>query len=113
MRHPNDEREIERQRRAMARLAEEILRGDVGVLDGARRMLQFGSTAGLGEFDPDLITFVEIDSREDHLPIGRVRQLWDAEALARKDKEITEAEAFHCPAAFAACDSLIRRFGAG
>ena len=109
--NPYDEESIAEARDRMLALAGAILRGEVGVLLGAARMLEFRYGAGLDEWDDDMITFVGIESQEDHLPVGHVRQLWSAEALARVDPEIAMAEAFHRPAAFAACESLIRRFG--
>jgi hypothetical protein len=38
------------------------------------------------------------------------RRNWSVEALERKDKAITEAEAFYKDNAFAACRELIKRF---
>lgn len=104
-----DEPTIHRQRVALIALAQAMLRGEVGVLDGCQRMLGLASRAAVEEHDPDLIVFHGIHSQEDHLPIGSVRQYWNAEALARADLEIAEAEDCHRPAALAACESLLRR----
>ena len=75
-------------------------------------MLAFRSCAGIDidEFDQDLLTFVSIESQEDHLPIGAERQHWSPAALARVEAEIAEAEQFHRSAALEACESLLRRF---
>lgn len=97
----------------MVALARAILRGETGVLEGSAAMLQYRWDAGLHEMDEDLLTFVGIESQHDHLPAGSARQFWSPAALARVDAEIAEAEAVHREAAFAACESLIRRFGSG
>jgi len=111
--NPNDEPEIQRRRREMVDLARAMLRGEIGILAGARRMLVYRFGAGLDESDDDMLTFVAIESQEDHLPVDpSERAHWNAEALARNDVEIAEAEAFHRPAALAACESLVRRFAA-
>jgi len=82
----------------MVDLARAMLRGETGILAGARRMLAHRSGAGLDDLDADLLAFVAIDSQEDHLPVDpNERARWDAGALARKDVEIAEAEAFHRP----------------
>lgn len=108
-----DEPEIRRQRDAMVAVAEAMLRGEVGVLEGAQRMVAFGWGAGLDANDPDLLTLVGIQSQEDHLPIGSVRQYWSPEALARMDEEIAEAETVHRSAALEACESIVRQFDPG
>jgi len=36
--------------------------------------------------------FIGIDSETDHLPVGKVREHWAADALEAKDAEITIAE---------------------
>ncbi|HLE64370.1 MAG TPA: hypothetical protein VI750_14560 [Pyrinomonadaceae bacterium] len=56
------------------------------------------------------VPFIGIDSETDHLPVDRERGNWSAEALARKDKQIVESEAFYKESAFAACRNLIARF---
>jgi hypothetical protein len=108
---PGDDPGIQRHRREMLDLARAMLRGDIGILAGSQRMLVHRSGAGLDESDGDMLTFVAIESREDHLPIDPgARAHLDAAALARADAEIAEAEAYHRPAALAACESLLRRF---
>lgn len=79
------------------------------MLDGCRHMVAYRFRSGLDPNDPDMLTFAGIESQCDHLPLGSVRQYWDPVALARADREIAEEEAFHRPAALAACESLIRR----
>lgn len=111
--NPHDLPELERQRAAMVALARAMLRGEVGVLEGSRKMLDFVHTAGIDSRDEDLLVFVGIDSQEDHLPVGSERGFWSPDRLAALAPEIAKAEAVHRPGALAACKSLVRRFGGG
>ena len=105
-----NETEVAWCRQGIVELATSILRGDLGVLEGSRRMLAFRFCAGIDEFDQDLLTFVSIESQEDHLPLSAERQHWSPAALAGIEVEIAEAEQFHRSAAHEACESLLRRF---
>ncbi|MBB4635484.1 hypothetical protein [Longimicrobium terrae] len=105
-----NEPEARRLRDEMVTLARKILRGETGVLPGSAAMMQYRWGAGLHEMDEDLLVFLGIDSQEDHLPSGSARRYWNPDALARADAQIAEAEAFYREVAFAACESLIRRF---
>jgi hypothetical protein len=96
-------------------ICEAILNEEIGVIAGSRILnrLEFEllhSQVGQFDRDEDFNPFVAIDSETDHLPVDRERVNWSAEALARKDKEIAESEAFHKESAFAACRHLIARF---
>jgi len=62
-------------RQKIAEVAQGILDGHVGIIDGARQIRALCSGhVGLDERDPDLNTFVGIDSETDDLPIGAARQ---------------------------------------
>ena len=96
-------------------VCEAILNEEIGVIAGSRILnrLEFeliDYSVGKFDRDEDFIPFVAIDSDTDHLPVDRERVNWSAEALAQKDKEIAESEAFHKDSAFAACRNLITRF---
>lgn len=90
-------------------ICEAVLREEVGVIVGARRLKGFGHEL-CGDHDEDFLGFVAIDSQTDHLPVDQERHNWGAGALERKDKEIAEAEALYKEEAFAACRKLIGRF---
>jgi hypothetical protein len=60
--------------------------------------------------DPDLLTFVGIDSETDTLPVGEVRRYWAAHALHRKDVEIDRAEQLYAATARQAAAALVERF---
>jgi len=94
-------------------IAAAILHGELGVIDGSRRLCRLQSLVFSRDHDPDFLPFVGIDSATDHLPIGDVRQHWAAEALLREDIEIREAEAFYRDRAFVGCARLLARFSSG
>jgi len=96
-------------------ICEAILNEEIGVIAGSRILNRLElellhSEVGQFHRDGDFIPFVGIDSATDHLPVDRERANWSAEALARKDTEIAESEAFYKDTAFAACRNLIARF---
>jgi hypothetical protein len=107
-----DELRVLRARREVVELARAMLRGEISVLLGARRMQPYRWKTAVDERDEDFLAFVSIESQEDHLPVGRARQNWSAAALARLEPELRDAEAFHRPAALKACESLVTRFTA-
>ena len=95
----------------MAEVAQAILDGRVGVIAGARQIHDLCcGHYGLDESDPDIRTFVGIESETDDLPIGEVRQYWAPDALAKKDAEIARCEALHRQSALDAATHLVARF---
>ena len=92
----------------LIKLCHNILDGRVGVLEGSRKMGRWRFSVG-PENDSDFITFVGIDSETDHLPLGKSREGWNAEALAKKDLEIAECEEFFRERAFKAARNLIEK----
>jgi hypothetical protein len=95
----------------VAQIARAILAGRIGVIEGAREIRRFcGGHLGFDDRDPDLNTFVAIDSETDDLPIGDVRRYWAPDALAQKDAEIARCEAVYREAALKAASHLITRF---
>ena len=94
-------------------ICEAILREEIGIIAGSRILKDLGFKLYDGfdyQKEEDFLTFVAIDTETDHLPVDRERHNWSVEALERKNKEITESEAFYKDDAFAACRKLIERF---
>ena len=87
-----------------------MLDGKLSCLFGARRLAALRDEVDVAGGDADLLTFVEIDSETDALPLGEVRQYWSAEALAKLEPEIQSAEAWAARGGSEACRSLIARF---
>lgn len=73
---------------AIVRTAADMLDGRVGFFIGSRKMRSLLIESGLDLSDPELKIFTAIDSETDALPLGDVRQHWDAEALRRLEPEI-------------------------
>lgn len=69
-----------------------LLEGKMCLTEGVRGVAQWRwSNHGLNEefFSP----FVGVDSETDRFPVGKVRELWSAEALAKADAERDIVEA--------------------
>jgi hypothetical protein len=96
--------------RKVVAAAQSILSGELGVVAGARQLCGLAHQVG-ADRDPDFIVFIGIDSESDHLPIGEVRQQWNPDALLAKDAELADYEARVRERAFAACRSLIQKYG--
>ena len=87
--------------------AKAMTQDEIGIIEGVRYMAWLGFSVG---DDLDLYIFHQIVSQTDHLPVGKVRELWSADALLKKDKEIAQAEQFYKQPALDACQKLIQRF---
>ena len=96
----------------MVGTAESILNGEIGVILGSRKMSSFGYEL-CDDFDLDFVAFIAVDSETDHLPVDIERSNWSFEALARKDIEIADAEAFYRESVLGACRKIIDRFRNG
>jgi hypothetical protein len=90
------------------RVCRAVLNNEMGIIEASRILSKRPFSQGLGS-DPDILTFIGIDSSTDHLPIGEVRKLWNPEALAQKDLEIAKAENFFRARAREACERLIKK----
>jgi len=97
-------------RRKAASIAQAMLDGHVGIIEGSRQLASLRHPAGVDPFDEDFLPFVGIDSETDSLPIGDTRVHWAPEALAKKDAEIAAAEAHYRDYALSACARLVARF---
>jgi len=95
-------------RRIHAR-AVDLLEGRAGVIETARTMSKLRTWTCLND-DPDLLTFVGIDSETDTLLVGEVRKYWAPHALAREDVEIDRAEQLYAASAKQAATALVERF---
>ena len=100
------------QRRKVAKLASDVLKGDLSILKAAIEIVKIRFELDVDENDKDLIAFVAIESEIDHLPIGPERKYWNEDALKEKDKEINESEKWANEFGLEACQRLIDRFGA-
>ena len=94
----------------MVAIAEAMLAGRVGIIEGSCKLSALRYDVTDEQFDPDFVTFVSIDSDADHLPVGVVREKWAEGALAEKDTEIERFEDFYRESALDGCRALVQRF---
>ena len=97
-------------RQQVAAIAQAMLDGRVGIIEGSRQLASLSHRIAVAEFDPDFTPFIGIASETSHLPVGAERQLWAADALARKDIEIHAAEEHWREWALATCRRVLERF---
>jgi hypothetical protein len=106
-----DEQSRQEATKQVVETAKNIIAGSLSVIEGSRLLAGLRFKVCDDSFDSDFLRFVAIDSETDHLPIGREREHWGADALAKKDKEIKAAEEIYGEDVLAACRKLIQRFG--
>lgn len=92
-------------------VAQAMLDGRLGVIQGSRRLNDLRETIGISHMDEDFASFVVIDSETDTLPVGDVRGRWSERALVQKDEEVKAAERLYRDDALEHCRKLIARFG--
>lgn len=71
-----------------------MLAGQVSFIEGARIVNGWSHNAGFDRLSEPFVTFVAIDSETDDVPIGKVRELWAADAVAKHTEEWERAEAW-------------------
>jgi hypothetical protein len=87
-----------------------ILSGGTSFIEGARS-IALDSYDAMLDHDPDIMPFIGVASETDALPIGKERQLWNADALVKLQPEIDRLESWARDFAMPHCHNLIRRFG--
>ncbi|MGH7786559.1 MAG: DUF2489 domain-containing protein [Candidatus Binatia bacterium] len=100
-----------RDRAKVVEVAQAMLDGELGIIEGARRLNDLRATLEIYHLAEDFVGVVAIDSETDTLPIGESRTLWNEEALIQKDREVEEAERLYRDGALEDCRKLIARFG--
>lgn len=95
--------------RAIA-VARRILAGEIGLIEGCRALSSMRWEFGADVRDR-FCPFVAIDSETDDLPIGAVHDLWQPNALALKDLEISRCEQLYRAQSVEACRMLIESLG--
>lgn len=92
-------------------VAQAILRGDVGVIEGSRALSALRHEVCSSDLDPDFAIFVAIDDQTDHLPTTKDRHLWAQDALDQLAPEIARFEVVERDAVLVAARRLVGRFG--
>jgi len=94
--------------------AQAVLVGEVGLVEGARRLTGIGQELVPDLWsDPDFSVLGAVDSESDGLPTGDARAHWDPSALTQKDSELAEFETKVRDAVLTACRSIRDRYAAG
>ena len=92
-------------------IAEAILRGELGIIEGARQLSSLAhGLVNDWTTDPDFLVFGALDTETDHLPVGAVRSFWDPTALREKDASVERIEAAARAEVEQACRSVVSRF---
>jgi hypothetical protein len=97
-------------RRRIVEAAETMLAGKLSFIEGARLICDLRSMSGLANDDPDIVPFRGIDTETDTLPLGKLWELWAADAWEKLEPEIDSAEKWAEEIGREACRSLVRRF---
>ncbi len=97
-------------RRSIVNTAHAMLDGGLSFIEGARQLSRLRYLVSELEQDPDILAFVEIDSKTGALPIGEMRKLWAPAALAKAQPEIDHAEKWAAVRGRPHCEALIARF---
>ena len=89
------------------RIASDVLDGKVDIISGCRRILTYRSRVrGVSDEAWDVVT--AIASETDDVPLGAVRDAWDADALATKDADAAAYVERIRPAAREAFAEIVR-----
>lgn len=100
-------------------IAEQILRGELGLLEGSTQLADLGyqidretNTTYLISGSEEFSIFYVVASNANAFPTGEWRRHWNPKALAKKDKSKKEYEQFYQEEAYAACRNLIDKYKA-
>jgi hypothetical protein len=85
---------IEHARAEIGNLLERALLGQTSFIETARAMNGLVEEAGFDRLSEPFVRFVGIDSETDHIPLGKVRDLWQTEAIERHRADWDGAEAW-------------------
>jgi hypothetical protein len=99
-------------RQNVATIARKLLIGNISVIEAARQISAcHGKSFGLGESNPDFVTFLAIDRETDHrLFADSLQNGARPHPLARQDAVVARCEEAHRSDAFGAAARLVTRF---
>ncbi len=108
---PNPDLRVKMERQVSA-LAASVIAGRAPVVHSTQRLQRLLFGLGVGREESFMQDLERISSSTLHLPLGAERQHWDPAALAGKDVEIANAEAWAREFGIDACRAIVKRFGA-
>jgi len=94
----------------IADIARSMLAGEISFMEGARSISAIRFMAQI-ENDPDILPLVSIDTKSDTVPLGKIRNLWNRNALVELQSEIDRKESWARDFGRPHCENLVRRFG--
>ena len=83
-----------------------MLAGTLGIVEGSRHLASLSHEVE-SEDESTFDVFRAVDSESDTLPVGEVRQQWNAEALKVKDEERMDYERTMKDVVMQACRKLV------
>ena len=95
---------------ARAKIAETLklmLAGQVSYIEGARIVNGWSHETGIDRLSEPFVTFVAIDSETDCVPLGKVRDLWASDAVAKHSAEWERSEAWAKQCGEPACHEVL------
>jgi hypothetical protein len=90
-------------------VAKVVLTRQIDILDAARALTSLLHKCPQMTSQEDFNFIIGVDSETDDLPQGRVRELWNAEVLAEKDREIERCEQLWGDRFRAVCERILLR----
>jgi hypothetical protein len=73
---------------------EQMMAGQLSFIEGSRIVSSLTEAAGYDRLSKPFVAFVAIDSETDAVPIGRVRDLWHPDAVAKHAEAWSQSEAW-------------------
>ena len=76
----------------LARTLEQMLDGKLSYIEGSRALNSISKAAGYDWLSEPFVTFVAIASETDAVPMGKVRDLWHPDAIAKHAGKWNQSE---------------------
>lgn len=105
--HMTHEEYIALQRERAQLTASAIIAGEIGVVEGVRKLLHFQLDLDEAGREEIMRVFILVEDDTDHLPAGPETELWNREAVESKRRELQQYEDFYRADVVAACQRLI------
>jgi len=103
--------------RRIASIAEQILQGQLGLLEGSIQLAELGqqidretNATCLVSQPEEFNVFAVVASDAHKFPVGEWRRHWNPKALVERDQEKKQHEQLYQQEAYAACRNLIDKY---
>lgn len=102
--------ELAIRRAQVVEIAQRILDGSCGIVEGARQLAAIRLDVDPGEEDADFRALLGLDAHSEDLPTGDIRHFWSPTVLASTDAELAEYEPEFREVAMRTCRALVVRY---